>query len=89
MLNNMGLFGGAIYLNYIYSIVITSSYFHRNTALSFGGALYIDNMNLITFYNTTITFNDADIGGGMFYNSFYTQNFTGIIALNNSATIYA
>ncbi|KAL4474412.1 hypothetical protein ABPG72_010707 [Tetrahymena utriculariae] len=60
--------GGAIYLSQLGGINITKSNFTKNKALfENGGAIAFDSSNLLQFSDNIFSFNEASIGGSIYY----------------------
>ena len=64
--NSLANRGGALFNNGI--VAMTDSYFHSNTAIADGGAIFNNDSGTITIDLSTISGNDAENGGGI-YNS--------------------
>ncbi|EAS07524.2 transmembrane protein, putative (macronuclear) [Tetrahymena thermophila SB210] len=84
--NNQAAKGGAINLISIdYQASFQNCTFEKNKAMEFGGAIHLVDTFLFT-ENTTIRYNEALIGGGIYYNGFKPINTD--ISFSNNAEIY-
>lgn len=63
--DNVGAKGGALYLKTVQTVHISDSNFINNTAISFGGGLFLDQLAFIELKNVNLKLNKAKVGGGM------------------------
>ncbi|KAL4499381.1 hypothetical protein ABPG73_008931 [Tetrahymena malaccensis] len=79
--------GGAIFLSQIGGINITKSNFTKNKALfQNGGAISLDSSNIQQFSDNTFSFNEASIGGSIYYQKINSNLFDkNQLILNNIA----
>ena len=77
--------GGALFNNG--SVIMTDSYFHNNTAIADGGAIFNNDPGTITIDLSEISFNDAENGGGIYNSTGGTLQVNDTTIDSNTATV--
>ncbi|HBL44740.1 MAG TPA: hypothetical protein DDZ90_15240, partial [Planctomycetaceae bacterium] len=83
--NSLAKRGGALFNNGI--VTMTDSWFHTNTAIADGGAIYNSDAGTATISLTTIEGNNAENGGGIFNSTGGTLEIIDTTIDNNTATV--
>ena len=83
--NSLANRGGALFNNGL--VTMTGSYFHGNTAIADGGAIFNNDSGTITIDLSTISGNDAENGGGVFNSTGGTLGINDTTIDGNTATV--
>lgn len=83
--NGLANRGGALFNNGI--VTMTDSYFHDNSAIADGGAIFNNDSGTITIDLSTISGNDAENGGGIFNSTGGTLAVNDTTIDGNTATV--
>ena len=97
--NEGDVHGGAIYLKdgkTLNNVTVVGSLASTDDGTSYGGAIFIERYSGSTsvwVYNSTFDENNADLGGGLYFNKvtgrIYGTSFTGNVANNDGGALYA
>lgn len=83
--NSLANRGGALFNNGF--VTMTDSFFHGNTAIADGGAIFNNDSGTITIDLSTISGNDAENGGGIFNSTGGTLGVNDTTIDGNTATV--
>ncbi|KAA0139974.1 hypothetical protein FYZ48_08595 [Gimesia chilikensis] len=83
--NSLANRGGALFNSG--TVIMTDSFFHNNTAIADGGAIFNNDPGVLSIALSEISYNDAENGGGIYNSTGGTLEVTDTTIDSNTATV--